>query len=164
MEPIKYKPQKHVVKKVKDAFDKIKAEKVIKCHLFKAKFILILLIFSSCSAEYHIKKAISKNPSILIEQTIEVDTLIITDSFAFTDTFTIKTVDTLVIENERFKTVLIRSHDTMILSTIVKPDTVRFTKTITLPPTVEYIKKKIPIWVYVLLAIFGVGFIYKMFK
>ena len=67
------------------------------------RFLIIMFLFSSCSATYHIKKAIKKDPAIIQERVV-TDTLTIEklDSVAYTINDTIRytyfktTTDTLI--------------------------------------------------------------------
>ena len=104
----------------------------VKCELF-TKATIILVMLTGCSAEYHLKKAIKKDPSIIKPTTHVIDTIILTDSVAITDTFVSKTIDTLTIEKDGVKTIVYRNHDVIRIKTIVKPDTIRIQKTITIP-------------------------------
>jgi hypothetical protein len=67
-----------------------------------------------------------------------IDTVFVRDSVTITDTFTTKTIDTLTIEKDGVKTIVYRNHDVIRVQTIVKADTIRYTKTIQLPPQVQY--------------------------
>jgi hypothetical protein len=67
-----------------------------------------------------------------------IDTMFVRDSVTITDTFTTKTIDTLTIEKDGVKTIVYRNHDVIRVQTIVKADTIRYTKTIQLPPQVQY--------------------------
>ena len=53
-----------------------------KKYLSKMRLIILLLILSSCSSTFHLKKAIKKDPEILQEKTV-------------TDTITIATIDSI---------------------------------------------------------------------
>ena len=104
----------------------------VKCELF-TKATIILVMLTGCSAEYHLKKAIKKDPSIIKPTTHVIDTIILTDSVTITDTFVTKTIDTLTIEKDGVKTIVYRNHDVIKIKTIVKPDTIRIQKTISIP-------------------------------
>ena len=115
------------------------------CDLFtKAKIIIILVMLTGCSAEWHLKKAIKKNPSLIQPSVHTIDTTIIRDSFAFTDTFVSKTIDTLTIEKDGVKTIVYRNNDIIRIKTIVKPDTIRIQKTIRVPQVYYEERFKIP--------------------
>lgn len=104
--------------------------------LFKgvAKVLFLCIFFSSCSAQYHLKKAVKKNPNIITEKVIrEIDTLIIRDSVRFNDTFVTKSIDTIKIENERISTIVYRFHDTIRVVHTLKGDTIKITKKVVVP-------------------------------
>jgi hypothetical protein len=118
----------------------------VKCDLFtKAKIIAIMIFFTGCSAEWHLKKAIQKNPAMAQTSTHTIDTLFVRDSVSITDTFTTEKVDTITIKKDGVKTIVYRNHDVIRVHTVVKADTIRFIKTITMPPRVEYKERiKVP--------------------
>jgi hypothetical protein len=139
MESVKktYKPKDEKVKKLTTYMTQLKIVKGIKCDLF-TKAIIILVMSTGCSAEYHLKKAIKKNPAMAQISVYGIDTMFVRDSVTITDTFTTKTIDTLTIEKDGVKTIVYRNHDVIRVQTIVKADTIRYTKTIQLPPQVQY--------------------------
>ena len=140
-----YKPKDEKVKKLTKYFTELKIVKPANCDLFtKGKVIVLLVMLTGCSAEWHLKKAIKKNPSLIQPSTHTIDTLVIRDSFAFTDTFVSKTIDTLTIEKEGVKTIVYRNHDIIKIRTIVKPDTIRIQKTIRVPQVYYEERFKIP--------------------
>jgi hypothetical protein len=114
------------------------------CDLF-TKATILLVMLTGCSAEYHLKQAIKKNPAMAQTTTHTIDTLFVRDSVTITDTFTTKTIDTITIEKDGVKTIVYRNHDVIRVKTVVKADTIRYTKTITLPPQIQYKERiKIP--------------------
>ena len=139
-----YKPKEDKVKKLTTYITQLKIVKGIKCDLF-TKAIIILVMSTGCSAEWHLKKAIQKNPSLIQTTTHTIDTMFVRDSVTITDTFVSKTIDTLTIQKDGVKTIVYRNHDVIRIKTIVKADTIRYTKTIQLPPRVEYKERiKVP--------------------
>lgn len=140
-----YKPKEEKVKKLTKYFTELKIVKPGNCDLFtKAKLIVILVMLTGCSAEWHLKKAIKKNPSLIQPSVHTIDTIIIRDSFEFSDTFVTKTIDTITIEKEGVKTIVYRDHDIIKVRTIVKPDTIRIQKTIRVPQIQYQERVKIP--------------------
>jgi len=127
-----YKPKDEKVKKLTTYMTQLKTINKVKCELF-TKATIILVMLTGCSAEYHMKKAIKKDPSIIKPTTHVIDTIILTDSVAITDTFVSKTIDTMVVEKDGVKTIVYRNHDVIRIQTVVKPDTIRIQKTITIP-------------------------------
>ena len=140
-----YKPKEEKVKKLTKYFTELKIVKPGNCDLFtKAKLIVILVMLTGCSAEWHLKKAIKKNPSLIKPTIHTIDTIVIRDSFELSDTFVTKTTDTITIEKEGVKTIVYRDHDIIKVRTIVKPDTIRIQKTIRVPQIQYQERVKVP--------------------
>lgn len=140
-----YKPKDEKVKKLTKYFTELKIVKPANCDLFtKGKIIVLLVMLTGCSAEWHLKKAIKKNPSLIQPSVHTIDTIVIRDSVTFTDIFVSKTIDTLTIEKEGVKTIVYRNHDVIRIKTIVKPDTIRIQKTIRVPQVYYEERFKIP--------------------
>jgi hypothetical protein len=138
MESIKkpYKPKADKVEKLTKVYAELKKDAPKVSPLFKgvAKVLFMAILFSSCSANYHLKQAIKKNPSIITEKVIrQVDTLIIRDSVKTEHTYVTKSIDTLIIDNEHFKTTIYRYHDTIKLVQVLKADTVKITQKYVMP-------------------------------
>lgn len=139
-----YKPKDEKVKKLTKYFTELKIVKPANCDLF-TKATILLFLLTGCSAEYHLKQAIKKNPAMAQISVYGIDTVFVRDSVSITDTFTTKTIDTITIEKDGVKTIVYRNHDVIRVQTIVKADTIRYTKTITLPPQIQYKERiKIP--------------------
>jgi hypothetical protein len=142
MESVKktYKPKDEKVKKLTTYMTQLKTINKVKCDLFvKGGKLLTLIIFlTGCSAQWHLEQAIKKNPTMAQISVYGIDTVFVRDSVTITDTFTTKTIDTLTIEKDGVKTIVYRNHDVIRVQTIVKADTIRYTKTIQLPPQVQY--------------------------
>jgi hypothetical protein len=149
-----YLPKKEKIDKLTKVYSEIKVLKPIKCDFFTktAKLGLVILFMSSCSAQWHLDKAIKKDPSIIRERVVTIiDTLIVRDSIIQRDTFIMRKVDTAIIETEKFKTIVYRHHDTFRIETKIKGDTIRITKQITLPPTIQY--KRQSIWPFIVAVV-----------
>ena len=148
-----YKPKDEKVKKLTKYFTELKIVKPANCDLF-TKATILLVMLSGCSAEYHLKQAIKKNPAMAQISVYGIDTVFVRDSVSITDTFTTKTIDTITIEKDGVKTIVYRNHDVIRVQTVVKADTIRYTKTITLPPQIQYKERiKIPQMVGIGLAL-----------
>jgi hypothetical protein len=163
MESVKktYKPKDEKVKKLTTYMTQLKTINKVKCDLF-TKAIIILVMSTGCSAEYHLKQAIKKNPAMAQISVYGIDTVFVRDSVTITDTFTTKTIDTLTIEKDGVKTIVYRNHDVIRVQTIVKADTIRYTKTIQLPPQIEY-KERISVPQKIGVAIGSVLFLLLLF-
>lgn len=161
-----YKPKEDKVQKLEKVYTQLKAVKPVKCDLFtkSVKVLAFLVLLSSCSAQYHLKQAIKKDPNIITERVIrQVDTLIIRDSLKSEYTYVTKSVDTIIIDNERFKTTIYRYHDTLKLIQILKGDTIRITKKVVVP-VVEYKKwwEAPDLWAIVVCLIGGIWIIKRL--
>jgi hypothetical protein len=144
MEVVKkpYKPKADKVEKLSKVYAELKKAMPKNNLLFKGvvKCFFVVVLFGSCSAEYHLKKAIQKNPKIITEKVIrKVDTLIIRDSIKIENTYVTKYIDTIVIDNERFNTTIYRYHDTLRLLQVIKGDTIRI-ETKTVVPVITEVK------------------------
>ena len=91
--------------------------------------VLIILIASlalgSCSAEYHLRKAVKKGADVW--QT-RWDTTIVTKERNLWDTLTLNNVDTVVVQKDNIRIKLVRNFDTIRLQATCLPDTVQVTK------------------------------------
>jgi len=131
-----YAPKPDKVKKLAKVYADLKKKQPKANPLFKgiAKVIFIAAFFSSCSAQWHVKQALKKNPNIITEKIIvEKDTLIIRDSVRYTDTLVTKAIDTIQIENEHVSTLVYRYFDTFRVVQTLKGDTVRITQKVVTP-------------------------------
>lgn len=123
--------------------------------------ITLTFILSSCSSEYHLRKAIAKDPSILQPKQIHlIDTVVITP-IARVDTLAYFATDTITIEKERVRVQIRRIDDTLRVSAECLPDTIRITKTVKLPSQIKYAPRKwwervtTPILVLLVVAFFA---------
>lgn len=159
MESLKkpYKPKADKVEKLSKVYAELKKNAPKVSPLFKgvAKLLFLSIFFASCSAQWHLKQAVKKNPSIITEKVIrQVDTLIIRDSVKVEHTFTTKSIDTIIIDNEHFKSTIYRYHDTIKLVQILKGDTIRITKKVVVPVVQNKIEYEKALIILVLLILF----------
>jgi hypothetical protein len=84
----------------------------------------ISFILSSCSAQWHLSKAVKKNPAILQKDTITVVDTIVTQPVALTDTVVLRHMDTIVVHKDRLKVKITRSFDTIRVDAICESDTI----------------------------------------
>jgi hypothetical protein len=160
-----YAPKPDKVEKLVKVYSEVKLAKVIKSDIFTkvAKLVLVLFLFTGCSADYHLKQAIKKNPDIITTKVLKhIDTLIVRDSFAITDTFYTKKIDTLTIEKDGVKTIVYRNHDVIKVKTIVKGDTIKVRQTIYQPVIkVKDCQQNWLIYVIILVAVYLATLIFK---
>ena len=77
-----------------------------------------------------------KDPSVLIPQSVRVDTTVITQEVAVTDTFVTSVRDTIILEKERLRVRLVRSYDTIQVDAACASDTIRVVKEVFVPQVV----------------------------
>lgn len=138
MESIKknYKPKAEKVEKLKELYTQLSANapKSIVFGKKVVKGLLIVFLFTGCSAQYHLKQALKKDSTIITTKVLKhIDTLVIRESYSITDTFTTRVLDTIIIEDEGVKTVVYRNHDIIRVKTVVKGDTIKVRQTIYKP-------------------------------
>jgi len=133
----------------------------VKSDLFKrgTKAIAILVLLTSCSADWHLQRAIKKDPTIVQPQTIIIDTIVVTESHAIHDTFVSTEYDTMVVEDSFVYTQIIRERDVIKVYTKCKGDTIRITKSVNVPQVIYKERTKpwelITIWAFIVLLLFG---------
>jgi len=106
----------------------------MKCHYILP---FVILILSGCSAEWHLSKAVYKNPSILKPKTMIVTDTVVTDPIVVRDTVTTSQVDTVEIVKDKFRVKIMRSYDTLIIDGGCDSDTIVRTVRVEVP-VVEY--------------------------
>ena len=84
----------------------------------------LLLLLTSCSAQWHLKKAVLKDPTILEKDTLVVTDTVVVPPVVTTDTVITKQQDTIVVEKERLKVKVIRNVDTLIIDAKCDSDTI----------------------------------------
>ena len=92
------------------------------------KYILLILLLSSCSANWHLKQAIKKEPEILLrpaEVKTVYDTMTVITEGERVDTVFHASVDTFYIEREKVRSRIVKIHDTVEVEVWCEPDTIR---------------------------------------
>jgi len=104
----------------------------------KCRYILplLILILSGCSAEWHLSKAVKKNPSLLRERVTSVTDTVVVEPIAVRDTVTLSKVDTVEIAKDRFRVKIMRSYDTLIIDGGCDADTIVRTISVQVPQLV----------------------------
>ena len=103
------------------------------------KYVLFLLFFTSCSAQWHHKKACQKD-SVYCSQVMVIDTFVVRDTFTCTRIDTTNVIDTITIDTGSIRVQIIRNHDIIRTTITQKPDTAFLTITKTIPPRIVYKK------------------------
>jgi hypothetical protein len=91
------------------------------------KWLVKLILVSSlmsCSAQWHLKRAVKKDPTILEKDTLVVTDTVVVPPVVTTDTVITKQQDTIVVEKERLKVKVIRNVDTLIIDAKCDSDTI----------------------------------------
>ena len=84
----------------------------------------LLLLLTSCSAQWHLKKAVQKDPAILEKDTLVVTTTVVSPPVAITDTVTLRQHDTITLVKDRLKVQLIKVNDTITINAECASDTI----------------------------------------
>jgi len=122
----------------------------------------LLLLLTSCSAQWHLKKAVQKDPAILEKDTLVVTTTVVSPPVAITDTVTLKQHDTITIVKDRLKVQLIKVNDTITINAECASDTI--VQTINVPyDRVVYIEKE-SIWDKIKNLAIYMGLAFLLFK
>ena len=128
----------------------------------------LLLFLTSCSAQWHLKKAVHKDPLILVKDTLVVKDTVVVPPVVITDTVTTKQHDTILIKKDRLTVKILKVHDTLIIDAKCDSDTI--VRTIEIPyDKIVYVEKQ-SIWdkikslaIYIGLAFLAFKIIMKQF-
>ena len=112
------------------------------------RWLLAILLFTSCSAEYHYNKACKKDTSYCAT-VVRLDTFTVRDTFIHTQVDTLNTIDTISIDTGSIRVQIIREHDVIRTTITQKPDTAYISVIKKIPPKIVT-KYKTPFWVYLL--------------
>ena len=126
------------------------------------RYLLIVLLLSSCSAQWHMKQACKKQPALCAPDTFTItDTIKVNDSLYFEKIVVTKEIDTITIDTGGIRVKIIRDKD--IIRTIItqEPKTIIRTKTITTKPRIVYKDEDYPWWLVILAAILFILLIIK---
>ena len=87
-----------------------------------ARLFILLILLSSCSAEWHLKKALKKDPAIIETKVINIYDTLWTNSIKFKDSVNIDFKDSIVITNDTVQVKLYKKgRKQLIVKTVVKP-------------------------------------------
>jgi len=103
--------------------------------------LILLSSLMSCSAQWHLKKAVQKDPLILVKDTLVVTDTVVTPPVAITDTVTLKQHDTITLVKDRLKVEILKVNDTIIINAECASDTI--VRTIEVPyEKIVYVEQK----------------------
>lgn len=101
----------------------------------------VALLLQGCGAQWHLKRAIAKDPTIVQERKEIIDTVVITEERAVRDTIILERIDTTIIERNGVRVKIKRIHDTIQIQAECLPDTIRIIKEISVPELIYKEKK-----------------------
>lgn len=114
--------------------------------------LLVVMMLASCSSSWHLKRAIMKNPSVMVPKEVVIRDTVYTKGVLLRDSFYLKEIDTIVLEKDRYWTKIVRVRDSIYVDGGCLGDTVYIEKRVFVPK-VEYIEKDKPQLWWLLLAI-----------
>ena len=124
---------------------------------------ICILSLTSCSANWHLSRAIAKDPSIIQPPEVEiVDTTIVIEEIRAETTFVALPIDTITIEKERLKIKIKRIHDTLKVEGVCMTDTIRIIEEVELPPVIKYEPR--PTWQTILAWLLAGLFAFKIIQ
>lgn len=118
------------------------------------RYILFILLLSSCSAEWHAKRACKKDPLMCNESFVFYDTVVKTDSTRYYDTFVTSEYDTITIDTGSIKLKIIRRTDSIFVDLEKRPDTISISAKIKVGPRIVVKEEKNYIDLILILSIF----------
>ena len=124
------------------------------------------ILLSSCGSQWHLNRAIKKNPTILEKDTVTVVDTVVTAPVTVRDTVTLNNRDTITITKDKLKIKIVRSFDTIAIDAECASDTI--VRTIEVPyEKVVYVqqktlKQKLQTWaLYLVVALIGFKFVQR---
>jgi hypothetical protein len=115
------------------------------------KYIFILLLLSSCSAQWHYERACQKDTAYCGTDVV-IDTFVVRDTFEYHRVDTTNMIDTITIDTGSIQVKIIRDRDIIRTYIKQKPDTTRLTIYKKVPPKI--IEKFIyPWWLFLLIPL-----------
>jgi hypothetical protein len=79
---------------------------------------------TSCSAQWHLKKAVHKDPTILEKDTLVVTNTVVSPPVAITDTVIMRQHDTITLVKDRLRVKIVKVNDTITIDAICDSDTI----------------------------------------
>lgn len=104
-------------------------------------FVLMMLMYllQSCSAGWHLRKAISKDPDILVQRDTVVETEVVLEEKVITEKLIVNQIDTVLLTSpDGVQVRLERIYDTVMVDVLCPAETVMVETIIELPPVLEF--------------------------
>ena len=127
------------------------------------------LLVQSCGASWHLKRAIAKDPTILADAIVRVDTTVVTQSISVADTLVVRDTITREIVREGVKIKVKRVHDTIRVDVVCPPDTIRVVAEVPVEQVVIR-EKAMPMYrrainiMFLVMAILILAWVYRLTK
>lgn len=86
--------------------------------------LILVLSLTSCSAQWHLKKAVQKDPMILKKDTLVVQDTFVVPPVAITDTVILNQHDTITLVKDRLRVKIVKVNDTITIDAICDSDTI----------------------------------------
>ena len=86
--------------------------------------LILVLSLTSCSAQWHLKKAVQKDPLILVKDTLVVMDTVVSPPVAITDTVIMRQHDTITLVKDRLRVKIVKVNDTITIDAICDSDTI----------------------------------------
>mgnify|MGYP004521619883 CR=1 FL=1 len=118
---------------------------------------LLLLLLTSCSAEWHLQQATKKGAVVTSNKW---DTVFVTKERTLFDTLTLKEIDSVVVQKDNIRVSLIRRFDTIRLKAICLPDTIRVTKWV--KTTIKPSPKNERTWIFISVICFLLAMLFAI--
>ena len=127
--------------------------------------IIVATLLSSCSAQYHLSRAVKKDANIVQDTIVKLDTTIVTQEKILADTIVVS--DTIVREivSENVRIRVQKIHDTIRIEATCLSDTIKIEKEV---EVIRYIKTEktsifedIRLMIFSLITLFAVVFLLK---
>ena len=86
--------------------------------------LILIMSLTSCSAQWHLKKAVHKDPTILEKDTLVVTDTVVSPPVAITDTVIMRQHDTITLVKDRLRVNIVKVNDTITIDAICDSDTI----------------------------------------
>jgi hypothetical protein len=124
--------------------------------------LMLILLLSSCSAQWHLKRAVQKDPMILKKDTLVVQDTFVVPPVVLKDTVTLKQHDTITITKDRLRVKIVKVNDTLIIDAKCDSDTI--VRTIEVPyDKIVYVEKE-SVWDKIKSLAIYMGLAFLLFK
>lgn len=115
------------------------------------RYLIIILLLSSCSANWHIKRAVKKDPSILVKDTIVVtDSIhVVTEKISHDSIFKVSK-DTVILQKDKLTIKHYYHNDSVYIYGECESDTIIRFKELKVPyeKIVYKDKNSLPVWIW----------------